>query len=177
MRFRIQIDEKEMYRFHLYHTYHTFNGILSILVGIGVFVVTYLVRNRLEPTDVALYLLIGTAFLFYFPVSLYVKAKMQIRGSEVLRAPLTYEFGEEGIYVSTDAQVTEADGETMEGSTNRALLSWKDVYKIITNKTQLLIYSSRVNAYVVPLSQIGSDYEGLKTLITEHVEGFRLHLR
>ena len=177
MKFRIQIDEKEMYRFNLYHTYHTANGILSVVVGIAVFVITYLVRERLAPTDVALYLLIGVAFILYYPISLWIRSRMQVGGSAVLQAPLTYEFCEDGIYVSTEVQVTEADGETIEGSANRALLPWKDIYKIVTNKTQLLIYSSRVNAYVIPLTQIQDGYAGLKEMIKTHVEEFRLHLK
>ena len=177
MKFQITIDEKEMYRFNLYHTYHTANGILSILVGIAVYVVTYLVRSRLQPTDVILYLIVGTAFLLYYPVSLYMRSKMQIAASGVLKHPLTYEFKEEGIFVSSEIDACENDGETMEGSTNSALLPWKDVYKIITNSSQLLIYSSRVNAYVLPLSQIGEGYDGLKKIISEHVELFRLRLR
>jgi hypothetical protein len=64
-----------------------------------------------------------------------------------------------------------------EGASNSALLPWKDVYKIVETKTQLLVYSSRVNAYVIPLVQLGPDLKELKNYIKERTDDFRLSFK
>ena len=169
MKFDIKITEKDMYQFNLYHTYHTFNGIISVVVGIFVFVVCYLVRDRLAPTDVVLYIVLGVALLLYSPVSLLMRSKAQVRGSVVLQNALTYEFKDEGVLVSTNA--VEA------GEESSALLTWENVYKIVETKKQLLIYSSRVNAYVIPLEQLGTQKDELKSYIKERTDDFRLSFK
>ncbi|MCR4675426.1 MAG: YcxB family protein [Lachnospiraceae bacterium] len=170
MKFDIKITDKDMYRFNLYHTYHTFNGIISVVVGIFVFVVCYLVRDKLAPTDVIMYILLGLALLLYSPITLFIRSKAQIASSAVLQNSLGYEFNDEGILVTTEV-VSENGAETS------ALLPWKDVYKIVETKKQLLIYSSRVNAYVIPLEQLGEEKDALKAYIKERTEDFRLSLK
>ena len=170
MKFEIKITDKDMFRFNLYHTYHTFNGIISVVVGIFVFVVCYFVRDRLQPTDVILYIALGLALLLYSPITLFMRSKAQVAASEVLQNPLFYEFNDDGVLVST--KVTQE-----EGASNSALLPWKDVYKIVETKTQLLVYSSRVNAYVIPLVQLGPDLKELKNYIKERTDDFRLSFK
>lgn len=169
MKFDIKITDKDMYRFNLYHTYHTFNGIISVVVGIFVFVVLFLVREKLTSTDVVLYIVLGVALLLYSPISLLMRSKAQVAASVVLQNTLCYEFCDEGIMVFSDA--------VEEGAENRALLPWKDVYKIVETGRQLLIYSSRVNAYVLPKEQIGDGLPDLKTYIRERTDSFRLSLK
>ena len=170
MKFDIKITDKDMYRFNLYHTYHTFNGIISIVVGLFVFVVLFVVRNRLTPTDVILYIALGIALLLYSPITLLTRSKAQVASSPVLQNTLSYEFNDDGIFVVTNAKLEE-------GVETSVLLPWKEIYKIVETKRQLLIYSSRVSAYVIPLEQLGDQKENLKTYIKERTEDFRLSFR
>ena len=170
MNFDIKITDKDMYRFNLYHTYHTFNGIISVVAGVFVFVVLYLVRDRLTPSDVVLYIVLGVALLLYSPVTLFMRSKAQVASSVVLQNVLNYDFNDEGILVSTKA-------ESLQDSEKSALLSWNNIYKITETKSQLLIYSSRVNAYVIPIEQLGTKKEDLKSYIKERTDDFRLSFR
>ena len=47
---------------------------------------------------------------------------------------------------------------------------------MVSNKNQLLIYSSRVNAYIIPKEAIGEQYQTIVGLAINHLEGFRLKL-
>ncbi|MCR5545600.1 MAG: YcxB family protein [Lachnospiraceae bacterium] len=170
MKFDIKITDKDMYRFNLYHTYHTFNGIISVVVGIFVFVVCYVVREKLQPTDVVMYIVLGLALLLYSPITLFIRSKAQIASSAVLQHSLGYEFNDEGVLVSTDVSLEN-------GGENSALLPWKDIYKIVETKKQLLIYSSRVNAYIIPVEQLGEKRDALKTYIKERTEEFRVSFK
>ena len=61
--------------------------------------------------------------------------------SEVLRGTLHYEVDEEGLHVSQKEE--------------SALLPWKQIYKMVATKHNVLVYSSRINAYVIPRAQLG----------------------
>ena len=51
------------------------------------------------------------------------------------------------------------------------------IYKMISTKSNLLIYSSRVNAYVIPLAQLGGRYGEIKALAGRKLEKYRLRLK
>lgn len=170
MKFDIKITDKDMYRFNLYHAYHTFNGIISIFVGLFVFVVMFAVRDRLTPTDMVLYVALGVALLLYNPITLLTRSKAQIASSKVMQNTLHYDFCEEGVRVSTDVEVG-ADAQ------NSSLLTWEQIYKIVETKKQLLIYSGRMNAYIIPVEQLGERKEELKSYIKERAEDYRLSFR
>ena len=170
MKFDIKITDKDMYRFNLYHVYHTFNGIISVVVGLFVFVVMFVVRDRLIPTDMMLYVALGIALLLYTPITLFTRSKAQVASSPVLQNTLSYEFNDEGIFVVTNVELED-------GVENSVLLPWNEIYKIVETKAQLLIYSGRVSAYVIPVEQLGDKKEELKSYIKERTEDFRLSFR
>ena len=170
MKFDIKITDKDMYRFNLYHVYHTFNGIISVVVGLFVFVVMFVVRNRLTPTDMMLYVALGIALLLYTPITLFTRSKAQVASSKVLQNTLSYDFNDEGIRVTTEVEVNE-------GEANSSLLPWNQLYKIVETKKQLLIYSGRMNAYVIPVEQLGEKKEELKEYIKERTDDYRLSFR
>ena len=83
---------------------------------------------------------------------------------------LHYDFCDEGIRVSTEVEVGE-------GAENSSLLAWDQIYKIVETKKQLLIYSGRMNAYIIPVEQLGERKEELKSYIKERTEDYRLSFR
>ena len=81
-----------------------------------VFVVCYFVRDRLQPTDVILYIVLGLALLLYSPITLFMRSKAQVAASEVLQNALFYEFNDEGILVSTKVTQEEMMGVILKAS-------------------------------------------------------------
>ena len=55
-------------------------------------------------------------------------------------------------------------------------LEWKQIYKMVSTKSSLLVYSNRVNAYVIPREAVGQQYETVVALAVNHMEGYRLKL-
>jgi hypothetical protein len=41
----------------------------------------------------------------------------------------------------------------------------------------VLIYSNRVNAYIIPREQLGNQYEDLKAIAKEQLESYRFRMR
>ncbi len=160
--FDAAITEKDMYRFNLYHAYHGFQGICATLVGFWVLVTAALTFGKVEVQYTLLYVVFGIVFLVYVPASLYLRSKKQIQGSEVLKQALRYKIDDAGIHVSQGGQTAD--------------LEWKQIYKMVSTKSSLLVYSNRVNAYVIPREAVGQQYETVVALAVNHMEGYRLKL-
>ena len=53
-------------------------------------------------------------------------------------------------YRNTQHFTIDEKGVTISQDGEEALLEWKQVYKVVDTKSNLLVYSTRVNAYVFP---------------------------
>lgn len=161
--FDVTITSKDMYRFNMYHAYHGFQGIFATVIGILVLIVAGATFGKIETMYTVLYTIFGIIFLVYVPFSLYMRSKRQILASKVLQGVLHYKLDEEGIHVSQNDQTAD--------------LPWNQIYKVVSTKSNLLIYSSRVNAYVIPRNIIEKEYEKAAQLASEHLEKYRLKLK
>lgn len=137
--FDAAITEKDMYRFNLYHAYHGFQGICATMVGIWVLIMAVITFGKVEIMYTLMYIVFGIIFLVYVPASLYLRSKKQIQSSEILKRPLRYKIDDAGIHVSQGEETAD--------------LEWKQIYKMVSTKSSLLVYSNRVNAYVIPGKQ------------------------
>lgn len=160
--FEVTITDKDMYRFNLYHAYHGFQGIFATLIGVLVLIMAAATFGKAEPMYTVLYIVFGIVFLIYVPANLYLRSKRQIASSDVLKQALHYRVDDDGVHVSQGEQTAD--------------LEWKQIYKMVSTKSHLLIYSSRVNAYVIPREAIGEQYETVVGLAVNHLEGYRLKL-
>lgn len=158
--FDIDLKTVDMYRFNMYHTYCAgIHGGMSIVLAIVAFAFTGMTWGTVETSYSLLYILFGIAFLIYIPITLYLRAKHQIQSSEVLRDTLHYRIDEEGIAVSHKE--------------DSAMLGWKQVYKVKKTSHNLLIYSTRVNAYVLPMEQIADQLDTIRQLAKTNLEQYR----
>lgn len=160
--FDITITDKDMFRFNLYHAYHGFQGILATVIGIWVLIMAGLTFGKVGTMYTVMYIVFGIVFLVYVPGSLYLRSKHQIASSEVLKQSLHYKVDEEGVHVSQGEQTAD--------------LEWKQIYKIVSTNSHLLIYSSRVNAYVIPRDAIKDQYKTVASLAISHLESYRLKM-
>lgn len=161
--FDITLTSKDMYRFNMYQTYSGFHGWFSVIVSILIFVVAGATCGDVEMTYTVLYIVFGAIFLVYPPVSLYLRSKRAILMSEVLRNTLHYAVDEKGFTVT--------QGETS------AELPWKQIYKMVATKSNVLVYSNRTNAYVIPREQLGENYGALAELATSNLEKYRVKMK
>ena len=112
---------------------------------------------------VFLYIGISILLLFYIPVTLWLRAKQSIKASPVLSQSLHYCVDEEGFTVTQG----EASG----------VLGWKQIYKMVATKQLVLVYSGRLNAYIIPREQLGDRYVTLAKLAREKLPKFRVRMK
>ncbi|MCI9527266.1 MAG: YcxB family protein [Lachnospiraceae bacterium] len=160
--FEVTITDKDMFRFNIYHAYHGFQGIIATLVGIWVLVMAGLTLGKVNIMYTVLYIVFGILFLVYVPGNLYLRSKKQLSSSDVLKNALRYRIDDAGVHVSQGEQTAD--------------LEWKQIYKMVSTKSQILIYSSRVNAYIIPKEAIGEQYQAILGLAISHLEGYRLKM-
>lgn len=160
--FEVTITDKDMFRFNIYHAYHGFQGILATLVGLWVLFMAVITFSEVSLLYTILYVVLGIVFLVYVPGNLYLRSKKQISSSDVLKNALRYKIDDKGVHVFQGEQTAD--------------LEWKQIYKMVSTKRQLLIYSSRVNAYVIPKEAIEDQYETILGLAISHLETYRLKM-
>lgn len=163
IKFDITLTSKDMYRFNMYQMYSGFHGWFSVIFSIVIFVMAFVTYGDVEVTYTVLYVLFGFVFLLYLPVSLLARSKHCLAASEVLRSTLHYAVDEKGFAVS-------------QGDAN-ALLAWEQIYKMVATKSNVLVYSNRTNAYVIPREQLGEAYLSLADLANSKLEKFRVRMK
>lgn len=163
MELDIKITSQDMYRFHMYHMYTGFHGIVSIVVAIIAFVAAIATWGDVELTYSVLYIVFGVVFLCYLPLTLLGRAKRQIAMSEVLQQSLHYSFDQEGVHVAVGEET--------------ATLPWQQVYKMVSTKHNVLIYSNRINAYIIPRAVLGDRYEDLRALAGKYLKKYQNRMK
>ena len=161
--FDVQLQAKDLYRFNMYQTYTGLQGFVSIILGILGFVMAGITFGEAEVPYTIMYIVVGLLFWFYIPVSLWLRAKATMKTKKVLAGKLHYEVSEDSIHVTQGEDCGE--------------LPWDAIYKVISNKKQILIYSSRINAYIIPREQIGDQYDSFCEVARKKLESFRLRLK
>jgi len=147
--FDVKITAADLYDYMLSHTYSGFSGLFGSIVG-ALFIILYLgTRTQI------LYLFAGVVILLYIPCSLFMRAHKQVALNETFKKPLHY--------VLTDEGVTVSQGE------NEMFQEWDVVYKAKSTNRSLLVYTSKVNAWIFPKRDLGKDKDAVIQLISAHV--------
>ena len=154
--FDVKITAADLYDYMLSHTYNSFSGLFGSVVG-AMFVVMYFYVGYF------LYLIAGVVILLFIPGSLFLRAHKQVALNEAFKKPLHY--------VLTDEGVTVSQGE------NEMFQEWDVVYKAKSTNRSLLIYTSKVNAWIFPKRDLGKDKEAVIQLISAHVAPDKIKIK
>lgn len=166
LEFDVKLEAKDMFRFNMYQTYTSFSGWSSIIFSIammGLAGYTYFTQGADMLPRILVYVCASILLLVYMPVTLWLRAKQSIKASPVLSDTLHYHVNEDGFTVTQG----EASG----------VLAWKQIYKMVATKHLVLVYSARLNAYVIPRVQLGENYVPLAKLATGKLPKFRVRMK
>ena len=94
---------------------------------------------------------IGIVLLLYLPWTLFIKSRQQILKNPAFQEPLHYELNEEGITVS-QKELTET-------------ISWDVMEKAVSTGKSVIVYTSKINAFIFPRKDMGS----LTVQVIEHI--------
>ena len=91
------------------------------------------------------------------------QGKSALAASEVLRGTLHYLVDENGFTVSQGEE--------------SAKLPWDQIYKMVATKSNVLVYSTRINAYIIPREQLGEQYKELAKIANEKLPKHRVKMQ
>lgn len=154
--FDIKITAADLYDYMLAHTYSGFSGLFGSIVG-ALFII-YSVSS-----GVWYYLAAGIVILFYIPCSLFMRAKKQAATNEFFKNPIHYTLSDEGV------TVTQGEYEMTQ--------PWAIVVKATSTNRSLLLYTSKVNAWIFPKRELAEKREEVIQMISTHVAPDRVKIK
>ena len=160
----IKLDAKDLFRFNMQQAYRGMQGILSIILSILVFAYAVTSFGEVSIGSTLVYVGLGIVFLVYVPISLWLRVNKIVKDeNNALSKQLHYEFEEEVIRVSVGEESVE--------------FQWENIFQMKTSGPLLLVYTNRINAYVLPLTQVGDKYEELSKLAHAKLEKYRIKMK
>ena len=154
--FDIKITASDLYDYMLAHTYSGFSGIFGTAVG-AILIILW------SQTKMYYYLIAGIVILLYIPCSLYLRAKRQVAGNEFFKNAIHYTLTDEGISVSQgEAEMTQP---------------WAAVIKASSTNRSILLYTSKVNAWIFPKRDLADKRADVIQMISTHVAPDRVKIK
>ena len=159
----IKLAAKDLFRFNMNQAYKGLQGSLSIILPVLVFVYAVTTFGEVSIGSTLVYVGLGILFLVYVPISLGMRVKKTISDTNnALSKTLHYEFEEDVIRVSVEEESVE--------------FKWENIYRMCTSGNLLLVYTNRINAYILPLEQVGEKYDKLSELAHKKLEKYRIKM-
>lgn len=155
MEFDIQITKKDLYDYQLHHAYTSPSGLFGTIVGC-LFIVGFF------NTGTPLYLVIGAFVILYFPWTLHIRAASQA-ASPVFKKPLHYKLSEEGLEISTEEE--------------KQLVPWESITKAAATGRTIMLYTSKVNAFLFPKRVLGERSGELVQVISRYVSPEKVKIK
>ncbi len=152
----ISITAADLYDYYLMHNYHSSSGIVGSTAGALCVVAGFMTQRW------AL-LIAGLVVLFYIPVTLYGKSRLQWNATESFHQPLHYVLDEGGITVS--------QGEVKENQ------PWESMVKAVSTSRSIIIYTAGRSASIFPRAQLGDQQGALIEVISTHMPPAKVRIR
>ena len=154
--FSIKIKTGDLYKFLLNYNYKTFGGIFGVILSVASLVYLGANYSELDNGKRLLFFILGLLFTVVQPIQLLQRAAMQISKNPAFRYPLQYEIKEDGIYVSQNGQ--------------QEIILWDSIVNVMETKSQILVYTSRVNACIWPKTQISEKIQNVRQALRDNLD-------
>lgn len=160
----VKLTKQDLYKFNMQQAYKGMQGILSIILPFLVFAYAVSTFGEVSIASTLVYVGLGIMFLVYVPISLWLRVrKIMADPNNALSKTIRYEFEEEKICVSVEAEHVE--------------FKWENIFRMKTSGNLVLVYTNRINAYILPKEQIGEKYDQLFRLAHAKLEKHRINMK
>ena len=139
----VELTAKDLFEFNMFHSYTHSQGIVSVIAGLCAFVLAVMERGKITPGMFLVYIIMGVIILGYIPCTLILRSRMSVKKGGAFEKPVYISIAEDGVGIRVDE--------------NENFIAWKDVYCIKDRRNQLLIYTGRITALIIPKRCISED--------------------
>lgn len=160
----IKLDANHLFKFNMQQAYRGMQGVLSVILPLLIFAYAFTTFGEVSVGSTLVYVGLGIVFLVYVPVSLWLRVKKIITDpNNALSKILHYEFREDAIRVAVEEESVE--------------FKWENIFMMKTTGNLLLVYTNRINAYILPLDQVRENYSKLSELAHAKLEKHRIKMK
>lgn len=156
LEFDVKINASVLYDYMLHYTYMSFSGIFGSAIG-ALFIVAYALNNNVY------FLIAGLIVLAYIPWTLFIRSRKQALSNPAFKEPLHYKM--------TEAGVTVSQGEFEE------FREWDGMIKASASGRSLFLYTSKVNAWIFPKKELGSQKDEVIEMISTHLSPDKVKIK
>lgn len=156
IKIKVKLGVRDLYHFLLQYNYKSFGGFLGVIISLlslGYLITTY--QKHDLGTNI-IFLLIGLLWTVIQPLLLLQKAVQQAAKNEAYKAALEYEFDNNGLKIHQGKDKVE--------------VLWENIVRVKEDKKQILLFTSRIHACILPKEQFLEELQQLKILIQEKVK-------
>lgn len=155
LEFDVKIKKKDIYDYQLQHVYTSATGLFGTIVGCLMIAIAF--QNKTYILAV-----VGAFVVGYFPWILNIKSGAQA-ASPAFQEPFHYKMDEEGIQISKGEESQK--------------IPWDMVTKAISTRKSIVLYTSKVNAFIFPRSELQDKTGLLIEMISTHVSPGKVKIR
>ena len=152
----VKIESGDLYDYMMAHSYNNASGIWGSCFGALMVIVGIMNKQWI-------FLIAGIVLLLYLPWTLFLKSKQQVLNNPAFKNPLHYVLDENGITVS--------QGEESQSQT------WDNMYKAISTSKSIIVYTSAVNATILPRRALGENVNKCIEIISTHMPPKKVKIR
>lgn len=160
--FQVNMTKEALQSFTFTSYYSRFGGWFSILLGLGGVVMAVreiFFRENLDVTGLVAYIIIALLCLVGNPLSLLSQTKKQMANSPSYQMPIEYTLLPEMLRVHQGEEYLE--------------IGWELIYKIRMTGKMVAVHTSKINAYVWPLSELGEDKASILSRVVQYTQEYR----
>ena len=161
--FSVQMTEKEVYRYTLYHVYHSFSGLFGIFLSLIALVNLILNFHDMSNQAKTIMIIIALWSTVIDPIMMKSRCKAQFKRTKAYKNPLQYRIDEEGVTVSQNEE--------------SQTVAWNSLMKIVETKSQFLVYSSRIHAFIFPKDMLEGQVETMEQLVLDYTKDTHVQLK
>jgi len=160
-KFQVNMTKEALTSFMVTSYYSRLGGWFSIilgLAGVGMAVREIFFREHTDIPSLAVYVIIALICLVANPITLLSKAKRQLENSDSYKKPIEYTLYPEYLEVCQGEEHLE--------------VGWELIYKIKMTGKMVAVYTSRINAFVWPLSELGAEKSSILSRVVQYTQEF-----
>ena len=154
--FDIQITDKDLFKFSINNIYRKFTGILWIVFSITVIFITVYTWGDISINNSILLICMALLFSVMNPFLLWTKSKSQIKKNETKQRAIHYCINGKGVTISQGERTDHVD--------------WNQTWKAVRYGNLVIIYVSSIRAFVLPVNQIGEQYDKLVKILSDGLQ-------
>lgn len=158
----IKMNFPALYSYVINNNYRSVGGVMGIMLSVAAFAIVICLWDKLASSQRIMFILVGLVFTVINPLSLAFKSYKQLKLSPSYKLPLEFTFSDKGITV--------AQGEVSQD------VPWDKIVRVMMTKHMIAIYTGRMFAFVIPLSELGDDRAKIITAIVQFTDEYKPRL-